>query len=68
MIVYNVYKCDRCKREIDFSLPAFTGKGCLRLEVDPYNRRCYKTTEYLLCEKCKQSFEDFMNGLEVVAP
>lgn len=66
MIVYKVYKCDRCKKEIDFSLPAFTGKEYLRLEVD-HNCCGFKTTEYLLCEKCKQSFEDFMDGLEVVA-
>lgn len=63
-----VYKCDRCKKEIDFGLAAFTGKGCLRLEVDPYNCYGFKTTKYLLCEKCKKSFEDFMNGCEVVAP
>lgn len=63
-----VYRCDRCKKDIDFGSSIFGGKGCLRLNIDPYNCRGFDTTKYLLCEKCKKSFEDFMNGLEVVAP
>ena len=65
-----IYRCDRCKRDIDFASNAFDGEECLNLSTELYN--CpgviNKTKSYLLCVKCKKSFEDFMDGLEVVAP
>ena len=64
-----VYRCDRCKKDIDFGTSAFDGEECLNLSTEPYNYHgvINRTKSYLLCKKCKQSFEDFMNGLEVVA-
>lgn len=65
-----VYRCDRCKKDIDFGSNVFDGEEYLSLNTELYN--CpgviNRTKSYLLCEKCKQSFEDFMDGLEVVAP
>lgn len=59
-----VYRCDRCKKDIDFR-STFSGEECLKLKAEPYNRYGFNTTKnYLLCEKCKKSFENFMNGLE----
>ena len=64
-----VYRCDRCKRDIDLGVCAFDGEECLSLEVEPHIRRGFNSSKhYLLCEKCRKNFEDFMNGLEVVAP
>ena len=60
-----IYRCDRCKRDIDFGVSAFDGEECLSLDIKPHNRYGFNTTKnYLLCEKCKKSFENFMNGLE----
>lgn len=61
-----VYRCDRCKKDIDFENP-FSKEVCLKLEAKPYS--CYGfniTKHYLLCEKCRESFENFMDmdGLE----
>ena len=65
-----IYRCDRCKRDIDFGSNAFDGEECLNLSTELYN--CLgvinRTKSYLLCDKCKKSFEDFMDGCEVVAP
>ena len=65
-----IYRCDRCKKDIDFGSSTFDGEEYLNLSTELYN--CpgviNKTKSYLLCVKCKKSFEDFMNGLEVVAP
>ena len=64
-----VYRCDRCKRDIDPGMCVFDGEECLSLEVESHNCRGFNQAKhYLLCEKCKQSFEDFMNCMEVVAP
>lgn len=61
-----VYRCDRCKKDIDFgSISTFSGEEYLELKVKSYNRYGFNTTKnYLLCEKCKKSFENFMDGLE----
>ena len=65
-----IYRCDRCKKDIDFGSSVFDGEECLNLSTELCN--CpgviNKTKSYLLCVKCKKSFEDFMNGCEVVAP
>ena len=65
-----VYKCNRCKKDIDFGSNALDGEECLNLSTELYN--CpgviNRTKSYLLCDKCKKSFEDFMDSLEVVAP
>ena len=65
-----IYRCDRCKKDIDFSSNVFDGEECLNLNTELYN--CpgviNRTKSYLLYDKCKKSFEDFMNGCEVVAP
>ena len=65
-----IYRCDRCKKDIDFGSSAFDGEECLNLSTELCN--CpgviNKTKSYLLCVKCKKSFEDFIDGLEVVAP
>ena len=65
-----IYRCDRCKRDIDFDSSAFSGEECLNLSTELYNCSgvINRTKSYLLCDKCKKSFEDFMDGLEVVAP
>ena len=63
-----VYRCDRCKRDINFGVPSFDREECLSLEVESHNCRGFNQAKhYLLCEKCKKSFEDFMNGCEVAA-
>ena len=60
-----VYRCDRCKRDIDLGVSAFDGEECLSLDIEPRNCRGFNSPKhYLLCEKCKKSFENFMNGLE----
>ena len=64
-----VYRCDRCKRDIDPGMCVFDGEECLSLEVESHNCRGFNQAKhYLLCEKCKKRFEDFMNCMEVVAP
>ena len=65
-----IYRCDRCKKDIDFGSSAFDGEEYLNLNTELYN--CpgviNRTKSYLLCNKCKKSFEVFMDGCEVVAP
>ena len=65
-----IYRCDRCKKDIDPGMYIFDGEEYLNLSTELYN--CpgviNRTKNYLLCVKCKKSFEDFMDGLEVVAP
>ena len=64
-----VYRCDRCKRDIDLGVSAFDGEECLALDTKPYNCRGFSSSKhYMLCKDCMKEFEDFMNGLEVVAP
>lgn len=64
-----VYRCDRCKRDIDLGVSAFDGEECLALDTKPYNRPGFSSSKhYMLCKDCMKKFEDFMNGLEVVAP
>ena len=60
-----VYRCDRCKRDINLGVSAFDGEEYLSFDIEPHNRRGFNSLKhYLLCEKCKKSFENFMNGLE----
>ena len=60
-----VYRCDRCKRDIDLGVSAFDGEEYLSLDIEPRNCRGFNSPKhYLLCEKCKKSFENFMDGLE----
>lgn len=60
-----VYRCDRCKRDIDFGVSVFDGEEYLSLDIEPHNCRGFNSYKhYLLCEKCKKSFENFINGLE----
>ena len=60
-----VYRCDRCKRDIDLGVSAFDGEEYLSLDVEPHSCRGFNSLKhYLLCEKCKKSFENFMDGLE----
>ena len=65
-----IYRWDTCKKDIDFGSSVFDGEECLNLNTELYN--CpgviNRTKSYLLCDKCKKSFEDFMEGYEVVAP
>ena len=64
-----VYRCDRCKRDIDLGVSAFDGEECLALDIKPYNCRGFNSSKhYMLCKDCMKKFEDFMSGLEVVAP
>ena len=65
-----IYRCDRCKKDIDFGSNVFNGEEYLNLSVELCNCPGVidRTKNYLLCVKCKKSFEDFMNGLEAVAP
>lgn len=64
-----VYRCDRCKKDIDLGISAFDGEECLTLDTKPYNYRGFNSSKhYMLCKDCVKNFEDFMNGLEVVAP
>ena len=57
-----VYRCDRCKRDIDLGVSAFDGEECLALDTKPYNCHGFSSSK-----DCMKEFEDFMNGLEVVA-
>ena len=60
-----VYRCDRCKKDIDLGVSAFDEEEYLSLDVEPHNCRGFNSLKhYLLCEKCKKSFENFMDGLE----
>ena len=64
-----VYRCDRCKRDIDLGVSAFDGEECLAFYTEPYNCREFNSSKhYMLCKDCMKKFEDFMDGLEVVAP
>ena len=64
-----VYRCDRCKRDIDPGSNVFDGEECLSLEVESHSCRGFnKAKHYLLCKDCLKKFKDFMNGLEVAAP
>lgn len=59
-----VYRCDRCGRDM-----VLDGERWLSLDIEPRNNRCFSGIKhYLLCEECSKRFENFMNGLEVVAP
>ena len=47
----------------------FDGEECLTLDTKPYNYRGFNSSKhYMLCKDCVKKIEDFMNGLEVVAP
>ena len=62
-----VYRCDRCKRDIDTGVCAFDGEECLSLEVESHNCRGFnKAKHYLLCETCASIFENFMKDYEGV--
>lgn len=64
-----VYRCDRCKKDIDLGVSTFDGEECLVLDTKPYNYRGVNSFKYyILCKDCMKKFEDFMDGLEVVAP
>ena len=64
-----VYRCDRCKKDIDLGVSACDGEECLTLDTKPYNYHGFNPSKhYMLCKNCSKEFEDFMNGLEVVAP
>lgn len=32
-----VYRCDRCKKDIDLGVSAFDGEECLSMDIKPYN-------------------------------
>lgn len=60
-----VYRCDRCKRDIDLGVRAFDGEECLALDTKPYNcRGSSQAKHYLLCETCASIFENFMKDYE----
>lgn len=62
-----VYRCDRCKRDIDLGVRAFDGEECLALDIKPYNHpRVNSSKHYLLCETCASIFENFMKDYEEV--
>ncbi len=64
-----VYRCDRCKKDIDLGVSAFDGEECLALDIKPYNYPSFNPSRhYMLCKNCSKEFKDFMNGLEVVMP
>lgn len=64
-----VYRCDRCKRDIDPGMCIFDGEEYLGLETKPYNYRGFGYSKnYILCKDCLKKFKDFMNGMEVAAP
>ena len=63
-----IYRCDRCKRDIDPGMYIFDGEEYLGLETKPYNYCGFGYSKhYILCKDCLKKFKDFMNGLEVVA-
>ena len=60
-----VYRCDRCKKDIDLGVSAFDGEECLSLEVEPHNYcGVNQAKHYLLCETCASIFENFMKDYE----
>lgn len=60
-----VYRCDRCKKDIDLGVRAFDGEECLALDTKPYNYRGFNQAKhYLLCETCASIFENFMKDYE----
>lgn len=60
-----VYRCDRCKKDIDLGVSAFDGEECLALDTKPYNHpRGNSSKHYLLCETCASIFENFMKDYE----
>ena len=62
-----VYRCDRCKRDIDRGVCAFDGEECLGLDVESHNCRGFNQAKhYLLCETCASIFENFMKDYEGV--
>ena len=64
-----IYRCDRCKRDIDLGVSAFDGEEYLALDTEPYNCRGFNSSKrYMLCKDCMKEFEDFMNSMEVAAP
>ena len=47
-----VYRCDRCKRDIDPGSNVFDGEECLSLEVESHSCRGFnKAKHYLLCKE-----------------
>lgn len=62
-----VYRCDRCKKDIDLGVSAFDGEECLALDIKPYNYRGFNSSKhYMLCETCASIFENFMKDYEEV--
>ena len=62
-----VYRCDRCKRDIDPGSNVFDGEECLSLEVESHSCRGFnKAKHYLLCKTCASIFENFMKDYEGV--
>ena len=62
-----IYRCDRCKRDIDPGMYIFDGEEYLSLETKPYDYRGW-SKNYILCKDCLKKFKDFINGCEVVMP
>ena len=61
-----VYRCDRCKRDIDLGVSAFDGEEYLALDTKPYNYHEFNSSKhYMFCKDCMKEFEDFMNSMEV---
>lgn len=57
------------RRILTLGVSSFDGEECLTLDTKPYNCRGFNSSKhYMLCKDCLKNFEDFMNGMEVVAP
>lgn len=62
-----VYRCDRCKKDIDLSMITYDGEEYLSMDIETHNHRGFNSPKhYLLCETCTSIFENFMKDYEGV--
>ena len=51
-----IYRCDRCKRDIDPGMYIFDGEEYLSLETKPYDYRGW-SKNYILCKDCLKNLK-----------